>query len=67
LGGKIKTFNITALIYDRNDYKKQTIFMSEMIMALCEFDAKMVFQKQLEQQYHIVKIYSIEEIPQEAA
>jgi hypothetical protein len=34
---------------------------------LCEFDAKIVFQKQLEQQYQIIKIYSIEEISKVAS
>lgn len=60
----MKTFNITALIYDRQDITKQGIFMNEIIHALCEFDAKIVFSKQLEQQYQIMKIYSVEEIRQ---
>jgi hypothetical protein len=63
----MKIFNVTALIYDRQDIAKQGIFMNEMISALCEFDAKIVFQKQLEQQYQIIKIYSIEEISKVAS
>jgi hypothetical protein len=63
----MKSFNITALIYDKQDIAKQGIFMNEIISALCESDAKLVFHKQLEQEYQIVKIFSIEEICQVAS
>ena len=57
----MKTFNITALIYNKKDITKQTIFMNEIVSALCESDAKMVFNKQLCDNYEIVKIFSAEE------
>jgi len=67
LVGKMKIFNITGLIYHKEDTTKQTIFMNEIVSALCESEAKLVFHKQLEKQYQVVKVYSIEEILKEVA
>lgn len=63
----MKTFNITAQIYDKNDIYKQSVFMNEMIVALCDNDAKDVFTKMYSKTHQIIRIYSIEEISQDAA
>ena len=58
----MKTFNITGLIVPKSDLAQQSIFMNEMILALCEADAELAFRKQLENEYRVIKVYSIEEI-----
>ena len=62
LGGIMKKFNITALIYFKLDSSKQTIFMNEIIAAPSEYEAKILFRNKLESAYEVVKIYSVEEI-----
>jgi hypothetical protein len=63
----MKKFNITGLIYSKFDPTKQTIFMNEIIQALSEYEAKILFRNKLGCAYEVVKIYSVEEIIQEAA
>ena len=67
LGGIMKTFNITAQIYDKNDIYKQSIFMNEIVMALCDNDAKHIFENIYSKTHQILKIYSVEEIIQVAS
>jgi hypothetical protein len=63
----IKIFNITAQIYDKNDIYKQNVFMNETVMALCDSDAKNIFENIYSKTHQIIKIYSIEEISQVVA
>lgn len=63
----MKIFNITAQIYDKNDIYKQSVFMNEIVSALCDYDAKDVFEKIYSKTHEIIKIYSVEEITQDAA
>ena len=63
----MKTFNITAQIYDKNDIYKQSIFMNEIVIALCASDAKSVFENIYSKTHQILKIYSVEEISQVVA
>ena len=63
----MKTFNITAMIYDKACPSKQTIFMNEIVIASCEKDATDVFTTIYSKTHHIIKIYSTEEISQVVA
>lgn len=63
----MKTFNITAQIYDKNDSYKQSVFMNEIVSALCDHDAKDLFEKIYSKTHQIIKIYSVEEIAQDVA
>ena len=65
--GIMKTFNITAMIYDKTCPVKQTIFMNEIIIASCEQDATDFFTTVYSKTHHIVKIYSTEEVSQVVA
>ena len=60
----MKNYNITAQVYDKNDIYKQSIFMNELVMALCSTDAKNVFEQIYSKTHQIVKIFSVEEISQ---
>ena len=63
----MKTFNITASVYDKSDISRQTILINEIISASCELDARIVFAQQLETKYQLVKIYSAEEFSKVAS
>jgi hypothetical protein len=63
----MKKFNVTALIYFKLDTSKQTLFMNEIVQALSEYEAKILFRNRLESAYEVVKIYSVEEISQVAS
>lgn len=63
----MKLFNITAQIYDKNDIYKQSIFMNELVMALCSADARNTFEEIYSKTHQIIRIFSVEEISQEAA
>lgn len=58
----MKTFNVTAQVYSKQDIYKQTIFMNEVVAALCDTEAKETFEQIYGKTHNIVKVYSIEEI-----
>jgi hypothetical protein len=61
----MKTFNITAQVYESNDSSKQTILLNKEVHSLSEKDAKEKFENyHLSPHYVLVKIYSIEEFSQ---
>lgn len=64
----MKTFNITSQVYNNKDNSKQTLLMNDIIMA-DNPDNAIAKYKQIysDMNYEIVRIYSIEEIPQVAA
>jgi hypothetical protein len=41
----MKTFNVTAQVYSKQDIYKQTIFMNELVTALCDTEAKETFEQ----------------------
>jgi hypothetical protein len=57
----MKQFNVTAQIYNKLDKTKQTILMNEIIDASSKEKAIATFHDLVDDEYHIVKIYSIEE------
>lgn len=64
----MKTFNITAQVYESNDSTKQTILLNKEVRSESEADAKIKFENyHLVPHYNLVKIYSVEEIPQVAS
>ena len=64
----MKTFNITAQVYETNDNHKQTILFNKEVHGISEAHAINKFKDyHLVPHYQLVKIYSVEEIPQEAA
>lgn len=64
----MKTFNITAQVYETNDPYKQTILFNQEVYSDTINNAKSKFKDyHLIPQYTLVKIYSIEEIPQVAS
>ena len=64
----MKIFNITAQVYNRHDKYKQTIFMNELVESTNETSAKDLFKLSLiERDDILVKILSVEQIPQDAA
>ena len=61
----MKTFNITAQVYESNDSSKQTILLNQEVHSLSEKDAREKFEHyHLSPHYVLVKIYSIEEFSQ---
>ena len=63
----MKTFNITAQIYKKYDQYKQTIFTNEIIIAENEQNTILLYKMTLDDEYSVLKIYSAEEISQDAA
>jgi ribosomal protein L20A (L18A) len=63
----MKQYNVTAQVYNKYDQYKQTLLMNRVIDALSEDDAIDLFHKIFLLDYKILKIYSVEEIPQVAA
>lgn len=64
----MKTFNITAQIYELQDLSKQTILMNELIDSFYKESAIDLFKLNLiEKNSVLVKILSAEEISQDAA
>lgn len=57
----MKTFNVTAQIYKKSDRYKQTIFTNEVISADDKYHADILYKMNLNPEYCILKIYSIEE------
>jgi hypothetical protein len=62
----MKTFNITAQVYDKQDNYKQTILINDVITANSKESAITEFYDSL-LTYNILKIYSVEEISQVAS
>lgn len=59
----MKTFNITAQVYESNDPTKQTILLNEEVHSHSEDEAKSKFEKyHIAPHYKLMKIYSVEEI-----
>lgn len=62
-----KTFNVTAQVYRLHDPHKQHILMNEIFIAHSSEDAiqkfKSLYSPSIE--FHVVKIHSAEEIPQD--
>jgi hypothetical protein len=64
----MKTFNITAQVYETNDLTKQTILFNQLVHSDSVTNAKSKFEDyHLSPHYKLVKIYSVEEISQEAS
>lgn len=63
----MKQFNVTAQIYKKYDEYRQTIFTNKVIIADNEQDAILLYKMTLDDEYSVLKIYSVEEISQEAA
>jgi|GEM_PF-6581357 len=63
----MKEFNVTAQIYKKYDEYKQTIFTNKVIIAENEQNAILLYKMTLDDEYSVLKIYSVEEISQEAA
>jgi len=58
----MKTFNITAQIYDKFDEFKQTILVNDIIKAVSQDEADKTFREIHGINNEIVKIYSVVEI-----
>lgn len=64
----MKTFNITAQVYESNDHTKQTILLNQEVHSNSENEARSKFENyHMVPHYKLVKIYSIEEISQDVA
>lgn len=63
----MKEYNITAQIYKKCDEYRQTIFTNKVIIAENEQNAILLYKMTLDDEYSVLKIYSVEEISQEAA
>lgn len=62
----MKTFNITAQVYNSSDLNKQTLLINDIISASSKEKAIVDFYD-LWPDYEIVQIYSVEEIPKVAS
>jgi len=58
----MKTFNVTAQIYDKFDEFKQTILVNDVIKAISPDQADKTFREIHSINNEIVKIYSVIEI-----
>ena len=66
--GIMKIFNITAQVYESNDSSKQTILLNKEVNSKSEAEARSKFENyHLIPHYTLVKIYSVEEISQDAS
>jgi hypothetical protein len=64
----MKTFNVTANVYETRDIHKQTILLNREVHSVSEEGAKSRFEHyHLPPHYTLIKIYSVEEIPQNTA
>ena len=63
----MRQFNITAQIYKKADQYRQTIFTNGIIDADDEHHAVLIYKMNLDPEYSVLKIYSAEEISQDAA
>ena len=58
----MKTFNITAQVYKRNDLDKQTLLINDTVDSSSKESAIVHFYDAIDDEYNLVKIYSVEEI-----
>ena len=64
----MRTFNITAQVYETNDSYKQTLIFNQEVHETSKEHAINKFKNyHLVPHYQLIKIYSVEEISQEAA
>lgn len=64
----MRLFNITAQVYKNNDPSKQTILMNQIMDGVSQDDAISNFKLHFPNiEYNLLKIYSAEEISQDAA
>ena len=63
----MKLYNITAQIYKKSDKYRQTIFTNEVVHADDENDAILFYKLNLDPEYSVLKIYSVEKISQVVA
>lgn len=64
----MKLYNITAQVYKNSDLSKQNLLINQIIDGNCLDSALDKFKLHFPSiEYSLVKIYSIEEISQEAA
>lgn len=57
----MKTYNVTAQIYNKHDEYRQTIFTNEVVRADDEHHAILLYKLNLDPEYSVLKIYSVEE------
>lgn len=63
----MRLFNITAQVYKNNDLSKQNLLINEIHDGLSSDEALFHFKLHFPSiEYSLVKILSVEEIPQEA-
>lgn len=61
----MKTFNVTAQVYESNDPSRQTILLNQEVHSFSEKEAREKFENYyLSPHYILVKIYSVEEFSQ---
>lgn len=58
----MKTFNITAQVYKRSDLYKQTLLINDTVNSSSKESAIVHFYDTIDDEYNLVKIYSVEEI-----
>jgi hypothetical protein len=65
----MKEFNVTAQVYRLNDPHKQNLLINHIFVSDSSEDSIEQFKKLYwtSIEFHVVKIHSAEEIPQEAA
>lgn len=65
----MKQFNVTAQVYKLNDPYKQHLLINQVFIAKSEDDAINQFKNYYSPsiEFHVVKIHSAEEIPQDPA
>ncbi len=55
----MKTYNITAQVYELHDTSKQHLFINQVIDATSEEDAVYQFKDQHRIKFQVVKIHSV--------
>jgi hypothetical protein len=64
----MRLFNITAQVYKNNDVSKQNLLINQIVDADCDKKALDNFKLHFPSiEYNLVKVYSIEEISQDAS
>ena len=58
----MKTYNVTAQVYDLHDTSKQHLLINQVIDAISEDDAAFRFKDNNHITFQIVKIHSVEPI-----
>jgi hypothetical protein len=64
----MRLFNITAQVYKNNDVSKQSLLINQIVDAYCDKKALDNFNLHFPSiEYNLVKVYSVEEISQDAS